>query len=334
MKRFAMRYLSIALIMLLSGTVARAETDEVKLAKQYGVLYIPLVVMEQQKLVEKHAAALGIPGLKVEYKQLGGGAAMNDALLSGTINFVSTGAPSLLIFWDKTKGGTKGVAALNATAQWLLTTDPDVKTIADFSQKDRIAVTGVKVSTQAVFLQMGAARLWGIENYGRLDPLTITRPHPDALISMLSGNSEVNSHFAASPYQEREIKDPKVRKIATSYELTGIEFLTPTVLITSEAFAKANPKTTQAVIDAIVEAVDFIKNNKEKAAEIYLKASGDKVTLEDILTFMNSPETKFTVVPHGVLQIADFMYKAGVIKTKPASIKDLFLPIPGIENGN
>ncbi|MDP4026573.1 ABC transporter substrate-binding protein [Methylobacterium sp. NEAU 140] len=304
------------------------------MAKQFGVLYIPLVIMEKFGLIEKQAAARGLTTLKAEYVQLGTGAAMNDALLSGTLDFVSTGAPSLLVLWDKTRGGVRGVAALNATAQYLLTTNPNVKTIADFSNGDRIAVTSVKISTQALFLQMGAAKLWGKEYYNRLDPLTVTRAHPDAITATLSHSKDLNAYFAASPYQERALRDPEVRKIATSYELTGIDFLTPTLLITTERFARQNPTISDAVIAAADEAVAYIRDYKREAAEIYIDASQDNVTVEDVVAVLSSPETKLTIVPNGVMKVGEFLAGVGAITSKPSSIGNLFLKIPGIEGGS
>ena len=35
----------------------RAETSEVRITKQPGVLYLPMILMETGRLIEKHAAA-------------------------------------------------------------------------------------------------------------------------------------------------------------------------------------------------------------------------------------------------------------------------------------
>ena len=334
--QFMPRLLVALIILALTAPIAHADADadRVRLAKQFGVLYIPLVIMEKFNLIEKQAAARGLTTLKAEYVQLGTGAAMNDALLSGNLDFVSTGAPSLLVLWDKTRGGVKGAAALNATAQYLLTTNPKVRSIADFSDTDRIAVTSAKISTLAVFLQMGAAKLWGKENFDRLDRLTVTQSHPDAITATLSHSKSLNSYFAASPYQERALRDQAVRKIATSYELTGIDFLTPTLLITTERFARQNPTISDAVVAAADEAVAYIRNHQREAAQIYIDASKDNVTVDDVVAVLSSPETKLTIVPNGVTKIGEFLAGVGVIKSKPPSIRELFLAIPGIEGGS
>lgn len=44
------------------------------------------MIMEDQKLVKKHATTLGLPELKVKWIRLAGPGAMNDALLSGELD--------------------------------------------------------------------------------------------------------------------------------------------------------------------------------------------------------------------------------------------------------
>src|SRR5713226_7942270 len=89
---------------------------ELRLAQQYGISYLPLAVMNHEKLLEGAAAKAGIPGLKVIWSQFGAGNAMNEALLSGNLDFASGGVGPLLTIWSKTKGRQeiKAVAALNS----------------------------------------------------------------------------------------------------------------------------------------------------------------------------------------------------------------------------
>ena len=58
---------------------AKAEAKEVRLSKGYGILYLPLIVMEQQKLLEKHTAAAGLGPVQVNWVTLDGGNIINDA---------------------------------------------------------------------------------------------------------------------------------------------------------------------------------------------------------------------------------------------------------------
>ena len=84
----------LVLLLLLSAAFAHAETGEVRIARQFGITFLPLMVMEQQKLVEKHAKAAGIGDVSVKHFIAGTPAAINDAILSGAAHFVAVGPPS------------------------------------------------------------------------------------------------------------------------------------------------------------------------------------------------------------------------------------------------
>src|SRR5215475_12348857 len=153
---------------VLAGS-AKAEVSEVSIAQQYGVSFLPLMLMEKNQLIEKHAAAAGLAGLKVSWAKVAGPSAMNDGLISGALHFAAQGAPSLITLWDKTRGQIKGVSAMTTYPLYLVTRNPAVKSIKDFSDRDKIAVPSVKISTQAIMLQMAAATAFGEKEYARLD---------------------------------------------------------------------------------------------------------------------------------------------------------------------
>ena len=162
------------------------EVSTITLISQHGLPYLPLMVMEAHRLVEKHGEKLGLAGLKAEYRTLGGTQSLIDALIAGQMNFGITGVPGLATLWDKTAGTPNEVRALCAAQAmpFILTCNrPEVKSIRDFKESDRIAVPAIKNSNQAICLQMAAAKEWGQPHYARLDPLTITLPHPDAVIA-------------------------------------------------------------------------------------------------------------------------------------------------------
>lgn len=84
--------------------VAGAEVSEVKIATQYGIGYLPLTIMKHDKLIEKSLARVGLGDTKVSWVKLGAGAAANDALLSGSLDFASGGTGPAFILWDRTRG--------------------------------------------------------------------------------------------------------------------------------------------------------------------------------------------------------------------------------------
>jgi NitT/TauT family transport system substrate-binding protein len=316
---------ALAVAALGAAAPARAEVAEVRLTHQPGMIYMPIILMEQQKLVEKRAAAAGLGDVKVNWVTLTSGGASVDALISGNIDFVTSGATNLLLAWDRTRGEIKGLAGSGGAPMLLVTRNPEVKTLADFSSKDRIAVPTVKVSTQAVLLQIAAERQLGEAGRNKLDPITIQLGHPDAVGAVLSGNNEVNSHFSLPPYQQIELKDPKVHAVLNSYDIVGGP-LSNAVVFGKKSFADANPKLTKAIVDALEDADALIKNEPRKAAELYLAATGEKLSPDDLVAMMQQPGVVFSTTPYGTMLQADHMHKAGILKTRPASWRDFFLP--------
>jgi NitT/TauT family transport system substrate-binding protein len=305
---------------------ARAEVSELTVAQQYGVSFIPLMVMEKEGLVEKYAAQAGLAGLKVNWAKVAGPSVMNDGLIANAIHFAAQGAPSLITLWDKTHGQIKAVSAMTTYPLYLVTRDPDVKKIADFTTKDKIAVPSVKISTQAIMLQMAAAKAFGEKDYAKLDPLTISLSHPDAALAFINNTAGVNAHFSTSPFYEQEIKVPGAHLITTSYEILGGP-ATALVLTTSTKFRDGNPKAYKAFFDALSEAINSVNKDKRAAAKLYLEVARDtKNSVEDILAVITDKDYAFTLQPQKVFATAQFMAKIGSIKQAPASIEDLFFP--------
>jgi NitT/TauT family transport system substrate-binding protein len=311
---------------------AKAEVSEVNIAQQYGVSFLPLMLMEKSQLIEKNAAAAGLAGLKVSWAKVAGPSAMNDGLISGALHFAAQGAPSLITLWDKTRGQIKGVAAMTTYPLYLVTRNPAVKSIKDFSDRDKIAVPSVKISTQAIMLQMAAAAAFGQDNYTKLDPLTVSLSHPDATLAFINNTAGVNAHFSTSPFYEQEIKAPGAHLITTSYDILGGP-ATALVITTSSKFREANPKAYRAVVAAMKEAIDTINKDKRAASKAYLDAANDtKNSIDDIYAMISDKDYAYTLQPQKVFATAQFMAKIGSIKQAPASIDDLFFgDIPGLK---
>jgi NitT/TauT family transport system substrate-binding protein len=322
------RKLAVALILLatLGVPAARAEMSEIKVAQQYGISYLPLMLMEEQKLIEKHAKAEGVD-VKVGWAKFAGGNVMNDALLSNGLQFASGGVGPFLTLWSRTKGNldVKAVAAINSMPLYLVTRNPKVKTLKDFTEKDRIALPAVKVSIQAVTLQMAAEKVFGEGQHTKLDPLTVTLAHPDAQVALLSPASEISAHFGSPPFQYQELEKSGMRMVLSSYDVLGGP-ATFNVVWTTSKFRNDNPKLYDAFVKALDEATAMINRDKRAAAEAYLRISKDKDSVESILAMLNDPGIVYTTTPQNVMKYVDFMAKVGAIKVVPGSWKDLFFP--------
>ncbi len=325
-------WLTAVVFAIATASSARAEVSEVVVAKQFGIAFLHITMMEEFKLIEKHARALGVSDLKVRYQQLASSSAMTDALLSGDLHVVSGGIPAFLLLWDKTNGAMRSFGALNALNQYLLTNNPAIKSIKDFTEKDRIALPAVKLSGQAIALQMAAAKAFGESEYAKLDHLTISRSHPDAIAQLLSRNTELTGHFSAPPFQDGELRNPGIFKVMTVYDVIGPN--TSSIVYATAKFTQENPKISQAIVEALAEATQILKTDTRAMAELYIKINKGQDTVDQIVALLQNPETEITMVPKGMLKYADFMQKIGLIKKKPASVQDVFLPFAGLENGN
>lgn len=323
-----------AALLATTATNSRAEVSEITLAQQYGVSFLPLMVMQKEQLIEKNAAKAGLTGIKVNWAKMAGPSVMNDGLISGNLHFAAQGAPSLITLWDKTHGAIKGVAAMTTYPLYLVTRDPNVKKLSDFTDKDKIAVPSVKISTQAIMLQMAAAKEFGEKNYTKLDPLTISLSHPDATLAFIGNTAGVNTHFSTSPFYEQEIKVPGAHLITTSYEILGGP-ATALVMTSSAKFREANPKAYRAVYDALSEAIAIINKDKTAAAKLYLEEAHDtKNSVNDIVSMISDKDYAFTLKTDKVFATAQFMAKIGSIKQTPAAIGDLFFPENAAQKGD
>lgn len=328
------RILLTALLCLGLVGQAHAETDKLRLGVQRGLTYLPWAVMQHGRMVEQQAEKLGLPALQVTYNVFSGGPAMNDALLSESIDVAVTGIPSFLALWAKGRGrlAVKGLASYGAMPIMLVSRNPDVKKITDFTDKDRIATPGVKTSLQSIFLAMAAEKAWGTENAGRFDAITVTRGHPDAMAALL-GNTEINAHFAVPPYLQMELKRPDIHVVTTSEEIVGRKPSNGTAYL-HVRFYEANPKVTEALYNAMKDAIALINADPKKAAEAYLAVSNEKTPVQEIEAMITLPGTVWSVAPEGTVAIAGFLKRTGIIANAPSDWKELYLPFVWNEPGS
>lgn len=306
---------------------AHAEASSVRVAKQFGLAYTQYMVMEDQKLIEKHAKAAGLD-ITTEWATFRSSDVMNDALISGSVDFVSLGIPGIVTIWSKTKGTpieVKAASGLNVSPLMLLVRDPEIKSLKDFKDSHRIALPAIKVSMQAIMLQMAAAKEFGDAKFNALDHLTVSMAHPDATAAMLGGKSEITANFSSSPFQYRQMKDPSIRRILTSTDLFD-EPLSFNIIATTSKFRTQNPKLYGAFLAALKEATEFINADKRRAAQVYQKVSGDKTPIDTLMDVLADPAIQYNTKVGGIGPFVSFMAKTGTLKNPPADWKEMFFP--------
>ena len=75
-RRGVLRLAGAAFLALATLGTAQAEVATVRLAKQFGISYLPLTLMEQEQLLEKQAKQRGLE-VKAEWLRFTGGSGMN-----------------------------------------------------------------------------------------------------------------------------------------------------------------------------------------------------------------------------------------------------------------
>ncbi len=322
------------LALLLAASPAAAEVSQLNVPIGAGGFgFLPLILMQKHRLVEKRATEAGLP-LTVNWSNIGGPSAMNDALLSGSAHFISAGPPAFLTLWDRTKGGVRGVAAISSMPMYLNTRTDRLKSVDDLREGDKIGVTAVKVSIPAIIMQMYARKTGGAADTFRFDPFTVSMAHPDAVIALLSGNGSIVAHYASAPFHQRELNTPGTRTIMNSDDVMGGS-TTFTMVSATTRFHDENPKAYAAFLAALKDAQAMIAADPRGAAEALLQSMGGKgITTEALMTILKDPVTKYTVVPENVLTYAHFMHEIGTMKSDPASLDALFFPDSAVLTGN
>ncbi|HEX5509412.1 MAG TPA: ABC transporter substrate-binding protein [Pseudolabrys sp.] len=309
-------------------TPAAGQEAEIRLAQQFSMGYLQLNVMHHQKLIEKHAAALGIKNAKVSWFRFNGPSAVNDALISGNVDIGSGGVPGLLTLWSRTKGTAnevRGISALSSQPFLLNTNNPAIKTIKDFKESDRIAVPAVKSSVQALALQMQAAKTFGPKNFEKLDPLTVSMTPPDATIALLNGRAQITAAFSVPPFQFQQLEKPGIHTVLNSFDVMGGSH-TFTAIWTSARFRNGNPKMYKAFVEALKEATAIVAKDPRAAAALWIEDSKSKLSLDFAAKAVSGPQVHWTMTPENTMKFAEFMAKVGRLKAKPASWKDYFFP--------
>lgn len=320
------RSLAVAACLATGLTTARAEAVEITLSHLSGFSSLPLMVMEDRHLVEKHASALGLTNVTVTYARLNTGVLVNEALVAGRLQFAVAGVAPFLTAWDRTRDGLgiKALSSLGTTPSYLVTRNPGIHSVADFTDTDRINVVAPKSALQAVLLEMAAARAFGMAEHTKLDRLTIGVPSSVSAGAIVSGNGQITADFNSPPWSYDELATPGAHVVVSSEELLGGPG-TNLLLYTSSAVYEENPKAVAAVLAALDEAMTLIQANRREASEAYLHIAGTEITA-DLLRMVDDPAIVFDRAPHRIGRYAEFMHDIGMLAAKPQDWRELFFP--------
>ena len=327
------RLLAIAALLLLPAPrPALAEPASVRIGLQYGLVYLPVVVAQSQGLFDTRAKAAGLDGLAVALTRFSGSTAMNDALLSNSVDFGTLGSAGALIAWDKTRGAQqiKSLTALSSITYTLFTNRPGVAALKDFSHGDKIAVPAFN-SPQAILLRIAAEKQLG--DAAKANALMVSLPHPDATAALRAGQG-IAGYFATPPFSQMLQADRAIRPVMTSTGLIGEGEVTAATLNAKQAFVDANPKVAQAILAGMEDAVALIRSDPKKAAEIYLASEQVQISKAQVEAILTDGSIVYDVAPKGMVSLAGAMAAQGFLRKVPADWQELFFSGLNGRNGS
>lgn len=298
----------------------------VRFVQQRGLLYIPVDIMVSGGVLQKEATKLGLGRVEATATALSGPGPVLDALLSGAADYGTAALPSLLTVWEKTRGSAnevKAVGTVSNGAMTLYTINPNIKALADFTEQDRIAVPTVRLSFNAMMLQMAAEQLWNDPH--RLDHLTVALAHPDAVTALSAGygKATVTAHIGVQPFTDRGLKLPGAHVITDSRTVFGGSLTQITLLATKQTKEK-NPTLFKAVANALAEAITVGNADKRAAAALWKEVQKAPESVDDLVAQLNDPGFEFTSRPQRIAHFAAFLNRIGTMKTRVGDWKELF----------
>lgn len=317
-KVVAVLVVALVIALILSGCGQKnvkeplASTNEelmtIRVAKQFGLVYAPLMVTEKIDFFSKY-------GLKVEWVTLGSGGAVREAMASDELDAAFMGIPPYLIGWDKGLPA-KIAAGYCVIPVSLVTYDDNINKLEDIKPEHKIAVPSPG-SIQHILLSMALEKQLG--NPNALDDNLVALPHPDGAQAMLA-KKDIVAHFTTPPYLFEELEQPGYKVILDGFDAFGQDFNFNVALVT-ENYHDNNPKGYAAFVQGLNEAMNWVNENKEKTAE--LLAPEFNIEKEKLLKYLTAEGVNFTTAPYGLMGFADFMKKAGYISKVPESLSDI-----------
>ena len=301
--RAVLLLLPLFLIALTFWGCGKAEPDSIGIAEQYGIAYAPLTIMKEKGFLEQQ-----LPGVTIRWQQFGGPTAIRESMLSGEVDFGFMGVAPVLIGIDSGMEW-KYATGISFNEVAIVTEDPGIQTLADFTEKDRIAILSPGC-TQHILLCMLADRQLG--DPMALDSRLVSMSHPDAMQALLS-DTEITAHVATPPYLQQEVA-AGMSVMATGEEIMGRPF-TFICGVAMTDFYEDHRDWYDAFILALNESIDYINENMEECVRILAPIYG--ISEEALLEQMAYNGTIYSNRLEGIPELSAAMQKMGLTKGNP-----------------
>jgi NitT/TauT family transport system substrate-binding protein len=316
MKRILL-FLTVALTVLgaltACGTYKGASDKKIIIGYFPNINHVPAMIAKEQGLFQKH---LG-DGTVIEYKTFPDGSSFMLALKTGEIhaglvgpgpamNHYTTGADVKIIAGGST-GGTVVLARKGS----------GINTIEDFEDKTfitpRVGCTH-DVQVEAFLKELGikSERIGGTMNH--------VTGKPAQYVAMFETN-KVDIAVAPEPWASVLEQQTGAKVIIDTDEISFGKTLPASVLVTSGKLIDENPALVQKIVDAHIEATEFINQNPERAKEITINAIKEITNQELSRAVIDSAWTRigftYEVNSDAIQAFANASYHLKFLKDKP-----------------
>jgi NitT/TauT family transport system substrate-binding protein len=303
-----------------------AEVDKITIDIQNGSNYMGMVVMKKM-FWDEIAKKNGI-STELNLNKVGGPAAAADRFLSGANQGMTISYPLILTLNEKTNGDAKILFANSMINMLLNTNSPTIKSPKDFKEGDKIAVTALGKSIQAVASKKLAEKVFG--DYKYYDKISVQMSHPDAFAALMAG--KITAHWSTPPFSQMELEDKRNSTVAKSFDLFGKHHLT--AMTVSQKFCTENPKVCSSLYEAYKKSNDWINADLKRAATFFKTNVGANEQVEDYVAQLTSKQIEFNYVPQGITSFSNFLHKTGDLKNPLKSWKDICMPQLQNESGS
>jgi NitT/TauT family transport system substrate-binding protein len=291
---------------------APAAPAKVTIAYQPGIGYANLIVIKQQKALERE-----FPNTQFEWKILASGSAIRDGMIANQIQVGAGGVGPFLIGWDRGVGW-KLLSSLNEMDLWLVVRDPAIQSLRDFRPEHKIAMPAPD-SIQAMVLRKAAQEQLG--NPRALDNNIVAMAHPEGVQALAAG--QITGHLTSPPFQFEEVQAGG-RAIVKSFDYFGKSTFNSVYML--QSFYDQYPQFAQTFYRLLVEATQLINTNIDEAARLLSEDQEGRVSAEQFKAWMTAEGVSYSTVPRGFLKYAEFMKSIGFMTKAPTSIRELVLP--------
>ena len=284
------------------GSSDSGDVAKLTIVQQYGMAYAPLKVIQEKGLIEANYDG----EVEVNFQTLNSGASINDAFVAGDVDVGLMGvAPAIT---GSLNEGVPYKICTNVSAQphRLMTNDPSIKTLKDIGEKDQIALVNIG-SIQHILLAMAAKEQLGDAH--ALDNNIAAMAHPDGMTALLNGS--VKCQLTTSPFVFKEAEVDGISEVEAIESVwpEGNSFI---VAVASTDLHDNNPELYEAVLAAFNDAIAFMNDEPEAAAEML--CVDEDVDAATYLEWLSDPACSYSTNLTGVSTMAKFMTDEGFLE--------------------